>query len=139
MPETSPQLPIAYRGRRTEDGTAFVEALTAIGAWHLLDPRLDLRNHSPTGFEWGYGGSGPAQLALALAASRLPDDLALILYQRLKFKLVGRLCRQWRFQATYLDDLLARIIAADAAADAREERDPGAPSTSAAAPEVAAS
>lgn len=33
-----------------------------------LDPRLDLRNHSPTGFAWGYGGSGPAQLALAILA-----------------------------------------------------------------------
>jgi hypothetical protein len=22
-----------------------------------LEPRLDLRNHSPTGFEWGYGVS----------------------------------------------------------------------------------
>lgn len=31
-----------------------------------LNPRLDLFNHSPTGFEWGYGGSGPAQLALAI-------------------------------------------------------------------------
>ena len=28
-----------------------------------LDPRLDLRRHSPDGFEWGYAGSGPAQLA----------------------------------------------------------------------------
>lgn len=27
---------------------------------------LKVRNHSPTGFNWGYGGSGPAQLALAL-------------------------------------------------------------------------
>jgi len=25
-----------------------------------------LWNHSPDGFEWGYGGSGPAQLALAI-------------------------------------------------------------------------
>ena len=33
-----------------------------------LPLRLDLFNHSPTGFSWGYGGSGPAQLALA----RLP-------------------------------------------------------------------
>ena len=33
-----------------------------------LDPRLDLCSHSPSGFEWGYGGSGPAQLALALLA-----------------------------------------------------------------------
>jgi len=27
---------------------------------------LALRNHSPTGFAWGYGGSGPAQAALAI-------------------------------------------------------------------------
>lgn len=57
-----------------------------------LDPRLDLRNHSPTGFEWGYAGSGPAQLALALAIDVLGDeDRALNVYQRLKFKVVGRL------------------------------------------------
>ncbi len=55
-----------------------------------LDPRLDLRSHSPTGFEWGYAGSGPAQLALALAADVLrDDDRALLVYQRLKFELVG--------------------------------------------------
>lgn len=39
-----------------------------------LEPRHDLRNHSPDGFEWGYSGSGPAQLALALAADVLGDD-----------------------------------------------------------------
>jgi len=33
-----------------------------------LDPAasLALRNHSPTGFEWGYSGSGPAQTSLAI-------------------------------------------------------------------------
>ncbi|MBY0460872.1 MAG: hypothetical protein K2V38_26430, partial [Gemmataceae bacterium] len=51
-----------------------------------------LRAHSPTGFEWGYGGSGPAQLALALAADVLGDDrAALAAYQRLKFRVVARL------------------------------------------------
>ena len=51
-----------------------------------------MRNHSPTGFGWGYAGSGPAQLALALAADALGDDeRALGVYQDLKFKLVGRL------------------------------------------------
>jgi hypothetical protein len=39
-----------------------------------LDARLDLWNHSPTGFEWGYPGSGPAQLALALLADCLGDE-----------------------------------------------------------------
>src|SRR2546426_5830744 len=38
------------------------------------NPRLDLWNHSPTGFECGYGGSGPAQLALALLAEHLRND-----------------------------------------------------------------
>jgi hypothetical protein len=33
-----------------------------------LDPEasLNVYNHSPDGFNWGYEGSGPAQLALAV-------------------------------------------------------------------------
>ena len=33
-----------------------------------LDPARSQKawNHSPDGFNWGYGGSGPAQLALAI-------------------------------------------------------------------------
>ena len=30
------------------------------------DRSIKVTNHSPSGFAWGYGGSGPAQLALAL-------------------------------------------------------------------------
>lgn len=55
-------------------------------------PRHDLRNRSPTGFEWGYSGSGPAQLAIALAADVLgDDDKAQEIYQRLKSKVVSGL------------------------------------------------
>lgn len=34
----------------------------------LLSPKRSQKviNHSPDGFNWGYGGSGPAQLALAI-------------------------------------------------------------------------
>ena len=54
-----------------------------------LPLRLDLLNHSPTGFSWGYGGSGPAQLALALLADALgDDDRAIRLHQQFKFKVV---------------------------------------------------
>ena len=49
-----------------------------------LDPRLDLRNHSPDGFEWGYPGSGPAQLALAILAVEFDDEFALDHYQKFK-------------------------------------------------------
>jgi Family of unknown function (DUF6166) len=56
----------------------------------LLPLRLDLFNHSPTGFSWGYGGSGPAQLALALLADALGDgDRAIRLHQDFKFKVVA--------------------------------------------------
>lgn len=52
-----------------------------------LDPRPSqaLFNHSPDGFAWGYGGSGPSQLALAiLLAAGVPDQTALALHHRFK-------------------------------------------------------
>lgn len=82
-----------------EAGRVTVQKLEeCIGAFDLsldvreLPLRLDLRNHSPTGFGWGYGGSGPAQLALALLADVLgDDDRALRLYQQFKWRLIGGL------------------------------------------------
>lgn len=51
-----------------------------------------LRNHSPDGFNWGYGGSGPAQLALAiLLFVGIPDEDALRLYQNFKWDFIARL------------------------------------------------
>ena len=74
-----------YHGWRDDDGVAQVIILH--NGVKALPLRLDLDNHSPTGFEWGYGGSGPAQLALALLADALEDDkLAIILHQRFKWK-----------------------------------------------------
>lgn len=46
-----------------------------------LNPRFDLANHSPNGFEYGYSGSGPAQLALAILADHLancPQDIGVL-------------------------------------------------------------
>lgn len=52
--------------------------------------RLDIRNHSPDGFEWGYGGSGPAQLALALVADCCGRaDTVPAIYQRVKRLIAG--------------------------------------------------
>jgi hypothetical protein len=57
-----------------------------------LDLRLDLRRHSLTGPERGYGGSGSAQLSLAILAEYLEnDEEALRFYQGFKFAVVGRL------------------------------------------------
>jgi len=43
-----------------------------------------IRNHSPDGFNWGYGGSGPAQLALAILLKLYSREVALIHYQYFK-------------------------------------------------------
>ena len=62
------------------------------GAPVPLQPSLTLRNHSPTGFSWGYGGSGPAQLALALLLQLGADpEKALACYQDFKWAVTARL------------------------------------------------
>ncbi len=77
-----------YEGKRSY-GQCFV---TVDG--RALDPRFDLRMHSPDGFEWNYGGTGPAQLALALLADHLSDDKqAVALYQLFKMAVVAGLPR----------------------------------------------
>ena len=52
---------------------------------------LKVRNHSPTGFSWGYGGSGPAQLALAILLEYFPKAVALGSYQDFKRRTIARL------------------------------------------------
>lgn len=55
---------VEYIGTRGATG-ASVGCRVDNGPLLPLPLRTDLCNHSPTGFCWGYHGSGPAQLALA--------------------------------------------------------------------------
>ena len=53
-------------------------------------PSQELRNHSPDGFNWGYSGSGPAQLALAILLEVTQDtEIAFYLYQDFKFQFIA--------------------------------------------------
>ena len=76
-----------------------------------LSPRLDLRNHSPTGFEWGYSGSGPAQLALAILADHCAnDERALNYYQRFKWAVIVELPpREWILTSEEVRQALVRL------------------------------
>jgi hypothetical protein len=57
-----------------------------------LRPSLAVVNHSPTGFSWGYGGSGPAQLALALLLAKTANPwLAERHHQEFKREFIERL------------------------------------------------
>ncbi len=74
----------------TRGPKAQLQVRTRDGA--LLDPRFDLRRHSPDGFECGYGGSGPAQLALAILCHFLnDDDLAQGWYQAFKAEIIANI------------------------------------------------
>jgi len=94
-----------YQGKRT-CGQAVVTVND-----RALNPRFDLRMHSPSGFEWGYGGSGPAQLALALLADHLGNAAkALDLYQDFKFAVVVGLPRDgWVLSTEQIDQALAAL------------------------------
>lgn len=58
-------------------GTRVGERVTVEVDGRPLDPRLDLRDFHASGFEWGYEGSGPSQLALAILAEHADASTAL--------------------------------------------------------------
>ena len=72
------------------------------GKW--LNPEYSLRvvNHSPTGFCWGYNGSGPAQLALAILLEHFKGDQvrAKALYMDFKFAVISKLSMDSDFELT---------------------------------------
>ena len=59
-----------YAGARGPDGSVKVVAIRN----GRQEPLRHLVHHSPTGFEWGYGGSGPADLARSIIADALGTD-----------------------------------------------------------------
>jgi hypothetical protein len=89
---------------------------------------LKLRNHSPTGFEYGYAGSGPAQLALAILRDHTGDpEQTLRLYQRFKFERIATIPQQaesFEITSEEIDQWLRR----QAAAAGRGMRQPAQPS-----------
>lgn len=67
--------------------------------------------HSPDGFEWGYAGSGPADLALALCADALGAvEPAFEVYQEVKWRLVAMLPHSgWAVQQQSILDIVAEV------------------------------
>jgi hypothetical protein len=83
-----------YTGRIVNDGEIkdVNRLVTRGGEKTPINPRFDLANHSPTGFCWGYTGSGPAQLSLAILCDYLKDDkYARLIYNDFMFRVIARL------------------------------------------------
>ena len=54
-------------------------------------PSQKIKNHSPDGFCWGYGGSGPCQLALAVLLALKGKEYALENYQKFKWDVIAKI------------------------------------------------
>jgi len=64
---------------RNADGTASVNIPQTVS------------RHSPAGFEWGYGGSGPADLALNILLIFVSRSQADLLYQEFKRDVIANI------------------------------------------------
>lgn len=96
--------------------------VTIVGDWnartvrldgYLLDPKTsqELVNHSPDGFNWGYAGSGPSQLALAILLHYTDGATAQAYYQFFKMSFIARL-PQWDFREVVdLREIMKKALA----------------------------
>jgi hypothetical protein len=62
------------------------------------DKSQKIINHSPDGFNWGYSGSGPAQLALAILLELTSNDFALFNHQDFKRDFIAGLKQEKDFE-----------------------------------------
>lgn len=93
-----------YRGQR-DPAAPVGEECTVTADGEPLNIRYDLLSASPSGFEWGYGGSGPAQLAIAILAHAYNDQFAGEHYQRFKREVVSELPDEgWTLTKRDLDE-----------------------------------
>ena len=64
--------------------------------------------HSPTGLEWGYGGSGPADLARSILWDYLGKEPSRILYMDFKTRFVARWKDEWEITGQQIKDWIIK-------------------------------
>ena len=62
-----------YRGTRTDTGVTVTVTVIDARQQTRVRPLRHIPFHSPAGFSWGYAGSGPADLALAILVDHLRE------------------------------------------------------------------
>lgn len=99
---------LIFTGQRSEAGPHVVQMVSPHGT-RPLPMRLDLVNHSPGGFDWGYAGEGPAQLALAICAAIMDSKRARQAYETIEVKLIAPISTDsWTLKASQVLAVLGR-------------------------------
>jgi len=95
-----------YRGERLVATNGVSVTVNAHGKWVSLTLPALFRSQS-TGFEWGYSGWGPMQLAIALVFDATGDrDLTSLCYEWFMKSVVANFPEEWQITAA---DVLAWI------------------------------
>lgn len=93
-----------FKGDRTIDGAE----VTVDGS--TLDPRLGLKTFTDYGFDWSYEGDSPRQLALAILAAHLGEDVrALDLTEAFMIRVVANFDNEWEMTSADIDNAIANI------------------------------
>lgn len=99
-----------YKGVRRSDGSVEVFVVEYIPNSDGLERRGCLEHrfrHSHDGFEWGYGGSGPADLAFSILWDYLGPEIAESCYMEFKWSVVSVLNRkEWTLTTGEIDQWL---------------------------------
>jgi hypothetical protein len=87
----------------------------------MVSPLEQVVYHSPTGMEWGYGGSGPSDLALSILADFFNEQpltegrmnaktRTVQLYQRFKEQFVAHFGSSWTLGGKAIADWVAKEL-----------------------------
>lgn len=100
-----------YRGRRDPAAPVGDEYTVTVNGDECLPKRYDLLSASPSGFSWGFSGSGPSQLSLAILSHAYNDEFACKHYQRFKREVVANQPEdRWTLRTSDLDAWRREVV-----------------------------
>lgn len=97
---------ILIKGYRRNKDAKVEYSLDAGSTWFPLPMMLGEVNHSPTGFEWGYYGSGPSQLAYAILRFFYSEKEAKKNYMQFKQDVIAKIPQDIKLWAIDSDDII---------------------------------
>ena len=89
-----------YRGKRARYAILLPELEVTVNG----KPLEHQIYHSPTGFEWGFEGSGPADLARSILWDHLGEEPSPALYQEFKWAFVACWGDEWQISSLEIQD-----------------------------------
>ncbi|MBA7506568.1 hypothetical protein ES706_05260 [subsurface metagenome] len=99
-----------YRGYRHSKGLGH-QLVTKDNDFLDPTPSQKIWNHSPDGFNWGYLGSGPAQLALALLYDVTKDEVVAVrLHQEFKRSFVAAWGDTWEITDAHIREWVSSTL-----------------------------